>query len=155
MEKALDIIMDISEQLLLAGAEISRVEESIQHLGRAFGASRTDAFIITSNMEVSLHNSEGMSFTQTRRVSNIGADIERLHRLNGLIRKICANEINTDEISEKLDKITNSKSYPFSIIVFAYGLVSGAFALFFGGNAVEAVCSFIIGMILSFIVKVT
>ena len=155
MEKSLNIIMDISEQMLLSGAEISRIEDSVRRLGEAFGAARTDAFIITSNMEVSLHDSEGNSFTQTRRVPSIGTDIEKLHRLNGLIRKICMDKISHDEIVSELEKIKQSRAYPFSVIIFAYGLISGAFALFFGGGIIEAVCSLLIGMVLALIVKAT
>lgn len=155
MEKSLEIIMDIGEQMLLSGAEISRIEESVLHLGEALGAKRTDAFIITSNMEVSLHDEKGLSYTQTRRVSNIGTDIEKLHRLNALIRKICYGNITHEEIEVQLEKIKTSKAYPFGVILLAYGLISGAFTLFFGGGIVEAVCSVIIGFVLAFIVKGT
>ena len=33
MEKSLDIIMEIGEQMLISGAEISRIEESVQYHG--------------------------------------------------------------------------------------------------------------------------
>lgn len=155
MKKSLEIIMDIGEQMMISGAEISRVEESIQHLGRAFGAKRTDAFIITSNMEVSLHDENDASYTQTRRVLNIGTDIEKLHRLNDLIRKICAKNISEEDIKSRIEEIKCGTVYSFSVIMLAYGLISGAFALFFGGGVIEAVCSFIIGIILSLIVKAT
>lgn len=155
MEKSLDIIMEIGEQMLISGAEISRIEESVLRLGQAFGAVRTDAFIITSNMEVSLHDQNGNSYTQTRRVSNIGTDIEKLHRLNSLIRAICSGFITQEEIEEKLNKIKASKPYSFKTITLAYGLISGAFTLFFGGGIIEALCSVVIGFALSFIVKFT
>lgn len=155
MEKSLDIIMEIGEQMLISGAEISRIEESVLRLGEAFGAVRTDAFIITSNMEVSLHDQNGNSYTQTRRVSNIGTDIEKLHRLNSLIRAICSGLITQEEIEEKLNEIKASKPYSFKTITLGYGLISGAFTLFFGGGIIEALCSVIIGYILSFIVKFT
>ena len=153
MEKSLNIIMDIGELMLLSGAEISRIEESTRRLGAAFGAVRTDAFIITSNMEVSLHDSSGVSCTQTRRVSNIGTDIEKLHRLNNLIRKICSGELSDDQIIAELEKIKHSRAYPFSVTVFAYGLISSAFAIFFGGGAIEAICAFITGMVLALVVR--
>lgn len=155
MEKSLDIIMEIGEQMLISGAEISRIEESVLRLGQAFGAKRTDAFIITSNMEVSLHDKNGLSYTQTRRVPYTGTDIEKLHRLNSLIREICYGSITHEQIEEKLNKIKSSKSYSFKIIMLAYGLISGAFTLFFGGNITEALCSVIIGFVLTFIVKFT
>ncbi|MBQ1186599.1 MAG: threonine/serine exporter family protein [Clostridia bacterium] len=153
MEKSLEIIMDISEQMLLSGAEISRIEESILRLGEALGAKRTDAFIITSNMEVSLHDENGVSYTQTRRVPNVGTDIEKLHRLNALIRKICYGTITHEEIEKELKKIKASRAYSFGIILLAYALIAGAFTLFFGGSILEAVCSAVISLVLALIVK--
>ena len=44
-------------------------------------------------------------------------------------------------------------TYSFKIITLAYGLISGAFTLFFGGGIIESICSVIIGFALSFIVK--
>ncbi len=155
MEQALNIIMDIVEQMLLSGAEISRMEDSARRLGEAFGATRTDAFIITSNIEISLHDKNGTSSTQIRRVVGIGTDIEKLHRLNNLIRKICTEKISSQEIEAQLEKIKRARAYPFSVTVFAYGLIAGAFTLFFGGGITEAICSLTVGLILAFIVKFT
>ena len=155
MEKSLNIIMDIVEQMLLSGAEISRIEDSARRLGAAFGSVRTDAFIITSNIEISLHDKNGASCTQIRRVVGIGTDIEKLHRLNNLTRKICTEKISLDDIEIELEKIKLGRPYPFSVTVFAYGLIAGAFTLFFGGGAVEGICSLAVGLILAFIVKFT
>lgn len=155
MEKSLDIIMDIGEQMLLAGAEISRIEESVRRLGEAFGAVRTDPFIITSNMEVSLHDSKGLSYTQSRRVPNIGTDIEKLHRLNDLIRKICVGALSHEEIEKELLRIKRTKSYPFYVAVLAYGLIAGAFAIFFEGGFLDSVCATLVGMVLALVVKAT
>lgn len=155
MEKALDIIMDIGEQMLISGAEVSRIEDSLSRLGDAFGAVRTDAFIITTNMEVSLHDKNGTNYTQTRRVPNSTTDIEKLHRLNGLVRKICSEDMSYEEICDDLAKIKSGKPYPFSIIILAYALIAGGFTLFFGGGITETVCSVVISFILAFIVKLT
>lgn len=155
MEKALDIIMDIGEQMLLSGAEVSRVEESISRLGAAFGAVRTDAFIITSSMEVSLHDENGVNYTQTRRVLSSTTDIEKLHRLNNLTRQICKGDMSFEDIDIEINKISVTKPYPFYLIVLAYGLISGAFTLFFGGGVTESVCSLFIGFVLALIVKFT
>jgi uncharacterized membrane protein YjjP (DUF1212 family) len=46
--------MDIGEQMLISGAEVRRVEEGIKRMCCSFGANRTDVFIITSSMVVTV-----------------------------------------------------------------------------------------------------
>ena len=89
MKEALICAMDIGEQMLVCGAEIHRVEDSIERMCYALGATRVDVFIITSSMVVTAHNENGDTFTQTRRVLSSNTDIEKLHRLNELSREIC------------------------------------------------------------------
>ena len=49
MEELFTCVMDIGEQMLIAGAEVHRVEDSVSRMCRAFGYRRTDVFIITSS----------------------------------------------------------------------------------------------------------
>ncbi|MBQ1954149.1 MAG: threonine/serine exporter family protein, partial [Clostridia bacterium] len=98
MENYLSCAMDIGEKMLTSGAEIYRVEESIRRMCSAFGASRTDVFIITSNMTATVYFPDGSSFTQTRRIISSETDYEKLHHLNMLSRRICTEKISEEEI---------------------------------------------------------
>lgn len=155
MNRVLTTILDIGEEMLLCGAEVSRVEESLKRMGTALGADRVDAFIITSSMVVTLHAEGRDPLTQTRRVINVGTDIGRLHRLNDLARRVAANKLSCDEAEAELKEIRKEKRYPFVFEVLSYAFISGAFTLFFGGGAIEAACSFIIGGVLSLVVAAT
>ncbi len=155
MNKVLTTILDIGEEMLLCGAEVGRVEESLKRMGTALGADRVDAFIITSSMVVTLHAADRDPLTQTRRVTNIGTDIGRLHRLNDLARRVAGDKLSCDEAEAELMEIRKANRYPFVFEVFSYAFISGAFTLFFGGSATDSACSFIIGAILSLVVSAT
>lgn len=155
MNRILTLLLNIGEQMLLSGAEVSRAEESIDKMGYAFGATRVDTFIITSSLVVTLHNAQGETFTQTRRVRQIGTDIERLHRLNKLSRDICNEHLSCDVAEARFNDIKNTASYPFAFHMLSYGVISAAFALFFGGRVIDSVCSFFIGLILSLVGALT
>lgn len=155
MNKILSIIMDIGEQMLLSGAEVSRVEECIRRLGAACGALRTDAFIITSSMEVTLTGREGATCTQTRRISGGDTDIERLHKLNSLVRNICSGSTGISGAEKELKSICSCGRYPFWVQTLSYGTISGAFTVFFGGGLYECICSSVIGLMLALIIKLT
>ena len=152
MKEALICAMDIGEQMLVCGAEIHRVEDSIERMCYALGAKRIDVFIITSSMVVTVHNANGDAYTQTRRVLNIGTDIEKLHRLNELSREICRGDLSVEEIRVKFDAVMQSKSYPFWSECVAYAAIAGAFTLFFGGNWIESIVSLIVGAVVRFVV---
>ncbi len=145
MEKILNCVMDIGEQMLICGAEVHRVEDSVSRICSAFGLQRADVFIITSCIIVTVRNGEGKTFTQTRRIHTTGTDIEKLHLLNQLSRDICQNHLSIEEINTRFAKLQTQKAYPFWAEVAAYACIAGAFTLFFGGNVTQALLSFVIG----------
>lgn len=148
INKLLDCVMDLGESMLLSGAEIFRVEDSINRIFYAYDIKRSDVFIINSSMVVSVYDNDGNVFTQTRRIYGAVTDIDRLDRLNSLSRKICEQKMSPDEIAFELDKIKNAPHFPFWLQVLATALISASFTLFFGGHAVEALISGIIGAVI-------
>lgn len=155
MNRILTLLLNIGEEMILSGAEVSRAEESINKMGYAFGAERVDTFIITSSLVVTLYSAQGEAFTQTRRVRHVGTDIERLHRLNKLSRDICYKNLNCEEAEIEFTKIKSTRSYPFVFHLLSYGSIASAFSLFFGGTAIDALCAFFIGIILSLVGALT
>ncbi len=144
--------MNVGEAMLLSGAEVHRVEDSLYRICSAFGAERTDVFIITSSMIVTVHTKDGEIFTQTRRITASGTDFEKLDKLNALSRRICYEGIGADEIEAELDRINKIRSYPFGFEVIAYAVIAGAFTLFFGGMWLEALVSLAIGAAVRFVI---
>ena len=131
--------------MLLSGAEVHRVEDSLYRICSAFGAERTDVFIITSSMIVTVHTKDGESFTETRRITQSGTDYEKLDKLNALSRKICYQGMTPEEIDAELKEIGKIKAYPFWLEVLAYAFIAGAFTSFFGGDWLESLISLLIG----------
>ena len=150
MQKQFNKIMDIGEQMLVCGAEVHRVEDSIERMCSSVGFIKTEVFIITSSMVVTVYTKEN-NFTQTRRIKGIGTDIERLHRLNALSRKICEQGLSEHDISSELNRIQSLKATPLWLQCLSYMLISGAFTIFFGGNFIESAASALIGLALSII----
>ncbi len=148
MTEIFDYIMDIGEQMLVSGAEVHRVEESIYRMCNALGAKRVDVFIITSSMVVTVHTKDGDTFTQTRRVTSTGTDFEKLHHLNSLSREICQKDLTAGEMKQKLNAISNCKKCPLWLEFVCFAAIAAAFALFFGGNVTEAFVAFGVGALM-------
>ncbi len=145
MKKLLSYAMDIGEQMLISGAEVHRVEESIYRMCYALGAIRVDVFIITSSMVVTIHTSDGNIYTQTRRVTSSSSNFEKLHRLNQLSREICEKNLTEQEIQDKLSAAINCRKYPVWLEFVCYSIIAAAFTLFFGGTLIEALFSLFVG----------
>ena len=152
MEKILTCIMDIGEQMLISGAEICRVESSLRRMCKAMGAKRAEVFSITSCIITTVYTEDGSSYTQTRRINTTGTDIEKIHILNQLSRKICMEKPSLEEIRKDLEAAQRCKTYPFWLERLCYALIAGSFTLFFGGGWQDALISLLIGLLASFVV---
>ena len=146
--KLLTCALDIGEQMLLSGAEIGRVEDSIRHICTAYGCKRTDVFTITSAIVVSVQDTEGNFHTQSRRITGGKTDLDRLDRLNALSRKICASRPSWEAVQEELARILARPTYPFWLEVLASAVIAGAFAVFFGGSWADGVVAAVLSGLL-------
>ena len=143
--KLLQAILDIAEEMLVCGAEVSRVEDSIERMCSAYGCTRVNAFIITSNIQVTMEDPDGSIITQIRRIVRNSVDFDKLDYLNDLSRYICANKPQLPQLREKYEKVMARKNYPVWVSYLGAALIAGGFAVFFGGNAMDGIASAILG----------
>ena len=141
-------VLDIGQYMLQSGGEVSRVEDSIRRLCLSFGAERADVFTITSSIVVTIYAKHFGAVTQTRRITGSQYDLHRLELLNQLSRRICAEHLSLEETREALKEIENDRQDSFSLQILTYVLISSSFTLFFGGSALDAAASGVIGVAL-------
>ena len=113
-EQYLYYAMTIGEQLLISGAEVGRVEDTIRRICLAYGAERVDVFSITSSIVTTMYGEFGIC-TQTRRVRGMANDLGKLDDLNQLSRYICAHRPEPSEIGSRLSEIDRRPTYSFSV----------------------------------------
>ena len=136
--RLLSYLLDIMGMMVESGAEIYRVEESAHRVCEAYGIKKVDVYATTTNVIVSVEPEEGHIKTHTRRILQISTDIERIDRLNSLVRKMSARELPLETVKEELEKIKGTPNYPSGVIFAFYAVIALSFYLFFGGrNALE------------------
>lgn len=132
--------------LLESGAEIYRVEESIQRLLHAYGVTQADPFVIPNCIIVSFVTPEGQAMTQVRRMPSHGTDVDLLERYNDLCRRLCREAPPLKEALAALEDIRRTRRvYPLPILILAYFAGAAAFTLFFGGTLRDALCGGLCG----------
>lgn len=144
--------LDLGEQMLLRGAEVGRVEDTMTRLLRSQGAVRVDVFTITSSIVVTAHWPDG-PITQTRRITGIQYDMTALTQLNALSRAICTGACSVSDIGPQLRHISQGKRYGFPATIAFYSFTSLVFSLFFGGTPLDAIISTAVGALLRILLQ--
>ena len=67
-ELLLDKSLQIGHDLLVNGAEISRVDDTLAHIYKAYGINEINIFTITCSIVVNIKTQENKIYTQTIRV---------------------------------------------------------------------------------------
>ena len=145
--KLLQTILDIAEEMLVAGAEVSRVEDSVERMCRAYGCDRINAFVITSNIQVTMEAPDGEIITQIRRIVRNDVNFDRLDYLNDLSRYICAKKPDLQQLGDHFEQVMNRKIYSVWMKYLAAILIAGGFTVFFGGNLLDSAASALIGVV--------
>lgn len=145
-DEKLQLALDIGEQMVLSGAEVARVEDSVKRICLAFGAARADVLSITTSLIVTIYYEGYGSLTQTRRTSKFAFDLNRLEKMNALSRHICENHLTVEEARTEYEELMKDETYGFYFQLFFYIMVAFSFSLFFGGTLKDAIISALIAI---------
>ena len=150
-DKLLRTALDLAENILKCGGAVHRAEETVERICKAHGAVHVEVFSITSVIIASIRMENGEYAMQTRRIYGSRNNFTRLDMLNSISRDICSKKITLDEAQVLIKTAKNAESYPPVVIILSAMLISGSFAMFFGGTFLDAVASAVLGFIISFI----
>ena len=140
-DRLLTLVTELGFGLSGSGAEIYRVEESIQRLLFAYGIYDSNPFVIPNCIIVSFVTPDGLSKNRVRRVPYHGTDVDLIERYNDLCRRLCQETPPMEEALERLEEIRRTRRvYSAPVQLAAYVVASAAFVLFFGGGLRDAVC---------------
>ncbi len=141
---------DLGYGLLESGAEIYRVEESIQRLLLAYGAAEADPFVIPNCIFISFTTPDGVVKSQVRRISaSHGTDVEQLELYNGLCRRLCAEPPPLPQAREQLEAAQKARrSFSLPTVLLSYLLGAASFSLFFGGSVRDGLCAGACGVVI-------
>lgn len=144
----LDKSLQIGKDLLINGAEISRVEDTLARIYRTYGVKEINIFTITCSIVVTIKCPDNKIYTQSVRVFKSSTDLDKVERLNALSRYICKNKPSLEYISTRIERIRKRSRYSEKIISLTYGMIAFTLAVYFGGTFADAAVSGIIGIIL-------
>ena len=141
-------LLDMAEAMLMTGAEISRVEDTITRMGLAYGARDMNVFVITSCIIITMELQDGNSLTQTRRVLMAGGtDFLKLEKFNDLSRRCCAGQVEPAEIAVEVQAISSLSNGKWRVYLGSV-LASGGFAVFFDGSIYDGLVAALFALLI-------
>lgn len=141
-------VLDIGEYMLVGGAEVSRVEDSITRMCKSYGCKSVDVYIITCNMQATIETPKGKMLSQNRRIKKSAANFDRIDYLNDLSRYICAKKPDLETLETKFQEIL-ARPNPKPWFNYLAGILTAAgFAVFFGGNFKDFIAAGIMGAVM-------
>ena len=151
-DRVLNFACELGIRLIRNGAEIYRVEESIERVIKAYDYEKVEVFAIPSfiiiNIEVDTKN-----YTKSIRVRMSSNNLDRLNKMNDLCRKICAEKPDIDTAEKFLREIIAKPGYSTIVSCIGYGFAAFFFTLFFGGGFFDSLIAFLCGIIVKFSVS--
>lgn len=88
------------------GSDVHRIEQTLIHLGKSYGAEHMDVLAITSSIIATMKISDEESYTHTRRITTSpSTNFRRLENINALSRKFCQQQMSLDDLENQLKSI--------------------------------------------------
>ncbi len=143
--QALAIASEAGHILLENGAEISRVEETMERIATHYGVDSKSFFVLSNGIFTT------SSFNKYANVEFIpfkGTQLDKVVAVNQLSRDIVAGKYTLDEAKIRLREIRTMRPHPVWEQVLASALGSAGFCIVFGGGLLDCAASFVCGILL-------
>lgn len=144
-EQLVDASLDMGKALLLAGGEVTRVEDTITRILHAYGMHKVGVFTITSLIEVTARTPDGDEIVKARRIAGgYATNLDRVEQLNALSREICVTCPPPQDIISRIEAIKYPKPEAAWISYVGAMLAAGSFTVFFGGRLADVPATIIL-----------
>ena len=150
-EQIINFSCELGRQLLQNGAEIYRVEDSLQRLLTAYGYAKAEIFAIPFCIILTIQEGDH-NYTKSVRIQTVANNLRRLNELNALCRDLCRESPPIGESWWRLKQILKEPVYPPVVGYCAHGIVASFFTLFWGGTWVDALLAFPCGLLVKLVV---
>ena len=150
----IDDIMDIAVQagtlVLENGGETYRAEETCVRIAKALGANNASAFVTPTVLIVSILDKDRHGHTTMNRITNRSVNLRKIAQINDLSRRLAkrGKAVDPRVVERLLARIRTAPDHSFFGLALMGGFAGFFFALMFGCSFLQALCAFVIGLLL-------
>lgn len=129
--------------IMESGGETYRVEETVTHMGHAFGLQSVETFAVPSGLFIGCRDAEDNQETRILRLRPASTDLSRVDAVNQISRQAEAGQLTAAEALAALQKIAAAPPpFPLPLQILGAGVCALGFTLMFAGGWLEAAASF-------------
>ena len=147
-DEVMELAMQAGELLLENGAEIFRVEETMDRICRHYGVESASQFILMNYILATAGEGHGHMFAKVRHIPVNGSHLDKVAAVNQLSREIAEGKYTVSEAYQALETIRRMPDKRKSVLILASGVASGAFCYLFGGNLMDCLAAAIAGFLI-------
>lgn len=147
-QKVLDLIMLAGEILLHNGAEIFRVQETMEHIAKAYQVHNLHIYAIANGIFVTLQESNYQRSTEIKHIPLSIVHLGRVTAVNQLSREITQGNITVDEAFDKLREIEKLPTVSYLSQTLAASIGCACFCYIFGGSLYDCLIASVAGFCL-------
>jgi len=148
LKKAFDTATLAGEVLLFYGAEIYRVEETIERIARALGLETLQTFVITNGLFASAEVEHQATLTKIIHISFDSIHLGKIAAVNEVSRQIERHLISQQAANDRLIAIKNDSSLHIPQMILASSIGAASFCYLLGGQASDSILSSMNGLLI-------
>ena len=150
IEDVLKIVIEVAYLLLINGAEVRRVEDTMLRICSSYKLKNPEVFAISSLIIITATSKDGKTITQTKRVYGTQTNLMAFEDANALSREICTTPKSLEYVLEISNKIQENSSKAKWKMRAGYIIAASSCSMLSGGNFSDALSAIIVSLILIF-----
>ena len=144
-KKIMSVAVLAGELLLKSGAEVARVQDTIERILIAMKIEDWNVFVISTGIFVTLDEMKPGSCSAVRHVPISATDLNTIVKVNQISRELCEGKCGLDDAFRRLELCKNPQrpSEALQILAAAFGCMG--FSYLFGNQFLDCLIAFFVG----------
>lgn len=151
---AVTLSFKMGELLLRSGAEIFRVQETMERVAHAYNVEEYDVYVLSNAIFANAVENGEHTQSKLKFVPGSSVHLGRVDAINQLSREITVGKYTVEEAFEKLHEISRIPYTKTLFMVLSCGIGSACFSYLFGGSFFDALAALFCGFILEIFLRV-
>lgn len=143
-----EVALQAGHILLENGAEIFRVEETIERICKYYGVQSGNAFVLSNGIFMTSGGEKENFYAKVQHIPVSGTHLDKVAAVNQLSREIEQGIYTLEEAEKELNRIQHMPGKRKWVQIAASGVGSAAFCYLFGGGLADSLIAFFSGFIL-------
>jgi len=147
--KILDLVSMMGATLLQNGAEIARVQTTMELVAKAYGKEDIEVYSLSNGIFATIRNDDKTGCTQIKNVPLAASNLGRVAMINQLSREICEHRYSIDEALDKMHDILNTPGIPLWLKLLAGAVGCAGYCYLYGGSFLDFFATMPIGALIA------